>query len=282
MKEQPSRHSRILRAGTLLGLPVAGALALAACAPKQQEQPQPVPIARAAEPATQPPIPSEPGTTVRLPVVGREAVQTPTAEAKLPEPSPTPQPTPTEVPKPTVTPKVEFTATPVPEVKKEVPCQILPTEFCSQAERVMVSFASGTQFEYLAFNKLPVDTPIYSPVDGFLAFSREGGPQSPIVGFSVRMTNGAAGVKGNLRLKSVTQRDIKAGEIIGYTTETKTLGEHDLLITITKRADGGPVVDEDALRKLFPKAFEKPIIPAKQDSPVKPSVTALYGPNPPR
>lgn len=143
-------------------------------------------------------------------------------------------------------------------------CVVVEEKFCSQAERVMVALSSGGQFEYIGFRNLPPGTPIYAPVDGFFAASRESGPQSPIAGFSVRTADKGSLVKGKLRLASEIQRDVKAGNIAGYTTGEKILENYDFLITISESNPNGPAVVEDDLRKLFPAAFKRP---AKQVSP---------------
>lgn len=272
MKEQQPRVA-LTGIGLAVGISLGGAAALEGCAPQQPPQAQAQ--VRETQPVSAQP-PSTPEARIVMPV-GR-------ASAPAVVPAVTPEP-PKQL---TATPTLEPTATPKPEptkeVKKEVPCQILPTEFCAQGERVMINIA-GTQYEHLAFRlpNVPNGIPVYSPVDGFLTYGREGGPQSPPVRFAVRMAGGAADIRGNLRLENIVDgRNITAGTVIGYTTGKKILGDHDLLFTITKKTPNGLVIDEDALRKLFPAAFEKPISPIKQDGPAKPTITMLFSPNLPQ
>lgn len=204
---------------------------------------------------------------------------------QLATPIPSLTPEATKAPAPTVAPEAKpdakFAAPP--EVKKEVPCLVVDQKFCNQAERVLIPLSDGAQVEYLGLKDLPPGTPVYSPVDGFLRFAREGGPQSIPTRFLVTMAvGGAADIRASLRLKNDVQRDVAAGEPLGDTTGEKTLGDYDLLMTITKRTPDGPAVDEDALRKLFPKAFEKPAKPIKQDNPTGPTTSLSYSSTPPQ
>ncbi len=156
------------------------------------------------------------------------------------------------------------TTTATPEAKQEAPCLVIPQEFCSQAERVMVK-GIRAEFTYLGFKNLPAGTPIFSPLDGFFTVGNESGPQfvGSNIGISIPNVKEAKGgiiIRGIIRIDNTTQRDIRSGEIIGYKKDGKTLdGKYDLLFTITKATASGAETDEDILRNLAPDAFRRPV-----------------------
>lgn len=103
---------------------------------------------------------------------------TPTQVENTPSAIPTATPTETESPEPDGEeavvgksgPDEEETATVAPspeptEVVQEVPCQILPEEFCNQAEPILITSSKGDEILAFGFKDLPAGTPIMSPID---------------------------------------------------------------------------------------------------------------------
>ena len=161
-------------------------------------------------------------------------------------------------PKETATPTVKPTETTKPTEIPAVDCKIFPEQSCSQMKRTMLDI-NGVKVEYLVGN-LPAGTPITAPIDGHLFKAQESGN---LAGFVVQIVgdSGGAAVRGDIRLDNMIQKDVKAGDIVGYVGNTGVkIGKDsnfNIATTLIKITNAGSVVDEDALKKLFPKAFEK-------------------------
>ena len=162
---------------------------------------------------------------------------------------------------PTLAPVETSTSTPplTPEVKQEVPCEILPQEFCSQAERVVFTHEyldPPVSETYIALN-LPEGVPILSPVDGLVEPLEESGdPFSGLllwIRYQGRYDDKIAPfIRGDIRVDSMVQRNVKKGDIIGYTGNTgvRNLGA-SLLFTVGMETPTGPATNEEFLRELF-------------------------------
>lgn len=188
---------------------------------------------------------------------------------------------------PTEAPTVAPTATP--EVKQEVPCEVLPQEYCSQAERVVFTHEylnPPVSETYIAFN-LPEGIPIFSPVDGLVEPLEESGdPFSGLllwIRYQGRYDDKIAPfIRGDIRVDSMVQRNVKKGDVIGYTGNTgvRNLGA-SLLFTVGMETPNGPATNEEFLRELFPAAFEIPIQGAfSQEKPGIPNISISYDPTP--
>ena len=113
--------------------------------------------------------------------------------------------------------------------------------------------------------------------------ARESGNLSGFLGI-VRGTPAIA-VRGDIVFDDMLQRSVAAGDPIAFIGGTGArIGKDpsfNFALTMTRRTNDGPVVDEDALRQLFPAAFEVPFVSIEQDPPGKPTVTVDFGPTPP-
>jgi len=212
---------------------------------------------------------------------------TPTAGASL---EPTPRTTPTLEPTPTLAPSngggsdgkfptPTVTATSTPEAEQEVTCQILPVEYCAQGERV--SYEKGEKsYTFIGFN-LDAGVPLIAAADGDLIISIQGGEPFSGSGVGIRTKSGAVyDIRGNIdtsKFGGLTQIPIETGDVIGYTKESadKSLG-YDIVFTITVAGASGPEVDEEALKKLLPTAFEKPSKKFASQIASKPATSITY------
>lgn len=193
---------------------------------------------------------------------------------------------PTEVP--TVKPEPTAAATATVAARKEaVPCIITTPELCAQAERIQIvrKDIDGRTETYIAFNP-DEKTASFAPEDGRLL---DKGKLSgdPFSGFRATLYKpdppGGAYVVIGLKSDNMIQvENPKKGSLMGYSDEITNFGAK-VLVTITKRTPDGPVIDEEALKKLFPAAYEKPIKATyTPEGPGIPNVSISYSPNPPQ
>ncbi len=197
----------------------------------------------------------------------------------------------TEIPNPLKTPvgvaaTAEATPTTIPptatkEAVKDVPCQILPEEFCSRGERV-VSVSNGKNYTYVGFH-LPPGTPLFSLIDGLLLKAVEGG--NPYSGFLAQVrddtqSHGYA-FRGDIAFDNMLQRNVKAGDKIANigNSGVTNLGGYNFIFTINTP---GPVTDEEMLETLFPAAYNRPIVGTNiPEGEMKSAVIPSYSSEPP-
>ena len=154
-------------------------------------------------------------------------------------------------PAPTGTPTLEPPPTAT-EVKQEVPCQIIPQEYCERAKLIEFKY-QGVDHKLIAFN-LPEGTPLYSPKDGQL-FTGEfnGEPFNGPFGSVQDPKNGFSFI-GDVNITLLPQA-VKKGDQIGTIQNTgiTNFGEYNLIIFTTRaNAQGtGPETDEEVLNTLF-------------------------------
>lgn len=170
----------------------------------------------------------------------------------------TPTPSPTVAARPTST----ATATSTPEAKRDIPCTILPDQYCSKAELVERISATGKSGYVIALN-LPAGVPIFSPMDGEVSNAKTSYGLLAVINDYNDPTGLAFGIHGDIRLTSMLTVKVRKGDVIGYTQDTEhfpsPLGNYTLGIGSTKRTpDGSKLVeDPDALKTLFPEAFSR-------------------------
>jgi hypothetical protein len=190
------------------------------------------------------------------------------SQVKNPD-TPTSTPAPTETLPPTLVstetatpaPKESPTPEPTKTPEREVACFVLPEKDCRQAERVLITRRTS-EVLYIGIKELAPGTPVMARTNGTLDKAPEGAPFSGYFA-GVRDAVGGTGTmyRGNLSFDNLFSKDVKQGEVIGTIGkgDIKSFG-YELLITITRRTPEGPVVDEAALKELFPKAYEKPVV----------------------
>ncbi len=147
------------------------------------------------------------------------------------------------------------------EAKKEQPCNILPSEYCSQGQLVALDI-KDKPYTYVGFNfpatdknDQKVSVPVFAPVSGHLLLGTEGG--QPFVGSfaRIRTDTEAFAFDGNIDTSKfgniVDVPHVDAGTVIGYTgtTDKKSLG-YDLLFTISHASPTGPETSIDKLKGL--------------------------------
>lgn len=166
-------------------------------------------------------------------------------------------------------------------VVETAPCQIVPTALCDRARRTTLD-NNGVRVEFLVLD-LPPGTPITTPVAGLLAKGRESGNMNGFAGI-VRGVP-ALIVSGDIEFDDMIQRSLVVGARIAVIGDTGTrIGKDarfNLALTMTRRTEAGPVVDQGILRVLFPKAFELAPVSIEQGPPGAPTVFVDYGPTPP-
>lgn len=230
------------------------------------------------EPATptfQPATPSSPTVgkesitpPADLPKVGSAGLgsETPTTPAEpIKEASPTakPEPTPTTA---------EPSPSPTKEVPKDVPCLILPQEYCSRAEVIERKTRLGLTVTQIGF-RLPAGVPLMMPIDGQVAPAElspdvvfyKGNrayiydPNNPkrkyIFSGDIKFIDTIYHPSGNLMTLNM-----KKGEIFGYTQDSGIeMAGYNLVFYITD--PGHNNVEEEnieEMQKLFLEAFAKP------------------------
>ena len=208
---------------------------------------------------------------------------TPTAEATLESPpSPTSEPTLAPVVQPDgggsdgkfpTTP----TATSTPEVKQEVPCVIVPQEYCSQARRITVDI-DGQTIEFIGLNP-PAGTPIFAPRDGYLSKGQENG--DPFSGqlAVIEWDTGGVVLRGAIEFPDILYKNVKAGEQIGTVAASGGVDQFGIAFALSKKTPSGPVIDAAGTSLLFPDSLKYPIIPIPQKASGSPTSIIVYPPN---
>ncbi|MDD5416054.1 MAG: hypothetical protein PHE48_03575 [Candidatus Daviesbacteria bacterium] len=169
---------------------------------------------------------------------------------------------PREVP-PTATATATATSTTTPEVRKDIPCVILPIEYCSKAELVERISAKGESSKGVGV-KVDPGTKIFSPIAGS-ASKRESD-----TGFVATINNPndptglVHGIQGDIVFYNPNTEDkVEKGQEIGY-VGTKhypsPLGDYNLRISSNIIENGKLVDNPGALQKLFPEAFENGVV----------------------
>lgn len=193
-------------------------------------------------------------------------------ESKVQNPdTPTPKPAATETLKLSPTPLVTETPIPptiAPEVKKEVPCVILPDQYCSQAELIDWTY-QGQTYKIVGFH-LPQGVPLFSPMDG--SSGKANMDQKPNTGPFHGLLAGIGkptdpsllsfNIMGDLKFDNMLSLDVKKGDLIAYTQDTgiRNLGNYNIIVMASQKDpnSNGFTTAEDMLRTMFPQAFEKP------------------------
>ncbi len=165
-------------------------------------------------------------------------------------------PNPLKTPEPTVNavaPTVAATATP--EKKAEVPCQIMPQEFCNGGKVIEMQY-QGNTYRLLAFT-LPDGTPLYSPESGQLIKGVFNGV--PLTGpFGVIKPNADKSFYfvGDLKFENNNTVDVKPGDPVARIQKTgvTNFGEYNLIIMANRLDATGkkPEADKEILDALFP------------------------------
>jgi len=196
--------------------------------------------------------------------------ETPTATS-LPTRTPTPESTFT----PTASPTPEPTSTPTPEVKKEVPCQILPTEYCSQYEVINWKY-QGREYKLLGFN-LPPGTPIFAHKPGKELATADFGENGLFKGFLVEVEDPdnpndlktSLEFIGDLSFAKYEWGKIKQGDIIATIQDRgiKNFGEYNLIIQAFKGKFPDLETNTELLDKFFPNFSTTP--PVKSEEEIK-------------
>ena len=174
----------------------------------------------------------------------------------IPDASKTPATTaatasPTEAPKPT--------NTPTPEVKTDVPCQVLPEKFCSQAELIEWTNQQGKKDKGLGFN-LPPGTEFYAPISGQILkvdYGQQGLFKGQLIGVSDKNNpNILDAFIGDLQLENTNAPTTTKGNILGRVGSTGINNSgYNLIISLKN----GATADENLINELFPGTLNKPI-----------------------
>ncbi len=164
----------------------------------------------------------------------------------------------------TPTPTLEPTFTPTPEPVVEVPCKVLPIEFCKDGKLLEFEL-NGKKYSFVGLN-VPPGTPIYALTSGELAKTEESGQY--FTGFGAQITNseqtGASIIKGDVLYQNMVYETVQEGQQIATVGDRgiENLGGYNIVFTINRRTQNGPVPNMDLLKELFPNAFEQPPIQA--------------------
>lgn len=165
---------------------------------------------------------------------------------------------------PTLTPTLAPTEplTPTPEVKQEVPCEILPQEFCGQAEVLKYKTLGGDEVIMLGFKDLPPGTEIKAVSDATItpAVPAE---TSSWKGFLALVELDPEGkksivIRGDLSFDSLQQLSVKRGDVITAIkgTGTNNFG-YSLLINFVIKENDKYVDNTELLEALFPGVTSK-------------------------
>lgn len=162
-------------------------------------------------------------------------------------------------------------STPTQEAKQEVPCEILPQEFCGQAEVLEYKTLDGATLTMLGFKSLPAVTKIVTPLSGTLEsvmFVGEGGWKG--WGAIITDPSGSKNIRliGDLSFGEPGAKSINEGDpvttIKGSTVEN--FG-YNLLVSFTVKEGGTDIDDVASYEALFPGiASQKPVMTIEQTS----------------
>lgn len=158
------------------------------------------------------------------------------------------------------TPVVVETATPTPEKKTDVPCQILPQEYCNKAELIERKGVDGQIAQVIAL-KLSSGIPIFSPIDGEVAKAKTNTGLLAVIRDPNDPNLIVINVQGDIKFDNMLTIKVKKGDVVGYTQDTgeftSPLGDYNIRVGSTK-ASGDKIVDNpDKMKEFFPEAFKK-------------------------
>jgi len=154
-------------------------------------------------------------------------------------------------------PTTESPTIPTQEVKQEVPCQILPTEYCSAGKLVdWKDPTNGTTYKFVVFN-LPKGTPILAPFKGDF-YPNPTGENSPVKAPAFGLIDPSGNYKGvfvgngdiSFINNNQQQHPVNKGDTIASVQNTGiSIFGGNFALTFT--ASGGS--DEQMLNKLLGK-----------------------------
>jgi len=177
------------------------------------------------------------------------------AGQKTKKPTVSPSRTPAETLVPTQEPPT-LVPTATKEAVQEVPCEILPQQYCSQGKLVDWTNSLGVQWKLVALSNLEDETPIYAPFDGSL-FQTEGpgnliSPNTP--GLSIYNPDDSTTpvfiLTGDIKLNS-KQYTVKKGDVIARTQNTGIkVFDNTIVLTVTV-AKGSKIISDENLINIF-------------------------------
>lgn len=172
-----------------------------------------------------------------------------------------------------------------PDNVETTPCLITSPELCAQGERIQI-VRSRTTETYITLNP-DKKISFFVPEDGVQLLDKVKESGDPFSGFTAILRKPAPGgayIIIGLEFDNMLQiENPKNGALIGSSADKTINFGAKILVTITKRTPNGPVTDEEALRRLFPDAFEAPIKATYMPGgPGKPNVSNSYAPTPPQ
>lgn len=137
-------------------------------------------------------------------------------------------------------------------------CMILPEEYCKEVKIIDWKY-EGQSFKLAAFN-LPEGTQVRSPVNGFIATTKDGDTWKGTFA-SIKPENSELKINytfiGDIQFENSSASKVTTGEVFGKLTDTgaKNLGNYNLVIRITQynTRDKKFETDESTLYSLFPK-----------------------------
>ena len=190
-----------------------------------------------------------------------ETYTPPTVTATLfPEITPSPTTSPTTAPA-TTTP----TAPSKLEVPAEVPCNILPQQFCSQAEVIDWANSKGQKFKIIGFKNIPTGTPLFPPVNAGEITKAKLPERGNFKGFQATISDPNEPnvwyiVSGDITFPDMNNATKKEGEAFGSVGNTgiTNAGGYKLLVYVLRRVGQETTSDESIIRRLFPDAFGRP------------------------
>lgn len=163
------------------------------------------------------------------------------------------------------------TPTPTPEVKQEVPCVVLPQEFCGQAEVLEYKTLDGTTLTMLGFKSLPAGTNIGTPLSGTLeSVMFVGEREWKGWGAIITDLSGSKNITliGDLSFGEPGTKSINEGDPVTTITGSAVENfEYSLLIIFATQKDGVYTDDVASYEALFPGiASQKPVMSIEQTS----------------
>jgi hypothetical protein len=189
-----------------------------------------------------------------------QSPQSPDAGSNIHAPTLTVEPTKIESPAITPTPEVTVQPTPTatPEAKPEVPCLILPQEFCKKAERIEYKTPDGTSLIMLGFKDLPAGTEIISPFDAeALGATLEDHPLKGNMVLVFKKGDHSEGVEiiGDIRFHGRISWEFPKGDVLATIEDNgiTNIDNYNLLILMTKKNENGKFeTNTKMLNDLFP------------------------------
>ncbi len=201
---------------------------------------------------------STPEVTPIIRVASATATSTTIPPTETPEPTATVSPTLT--PEPTIAPTRTPTMAPTKEAVQEVPCGILPVEYCSQAEVVNIKLPTGGTVKMIGF-RLPPGVPLFLPKDGQVTKTKlvnatfYRGYQAYIFDPD-NPDKSRFKLSGDLLFDNMLSLNMKKGERFGQTQNTEDIDMigYNLIVNVVDiiGTDRREASNEETLRKMFP------------------------------